>query len=70
MAKSISLSGTGGAGTDAMTPDPSINEGTMDTGTQGTQDNLGTGGSSMGTDKNKDMGTSTGDKSTNPDTQY
>jgi len=67
MAKSISLSGTGGAGTDVMTPDPSINEGTLDTPPV---DDPGTGGSGMGTDKSKDMGTGTGDKSTSPDTQY
>ncbi|MCP3163889.1 hypothetical protein [Myxococcus qinghaiensis] len=69
MAKSISLSGTGGAGTDVMTPDPSINEGTMDTpATPAPMDDPGTGGSGMGTDKSKDLGT--GDKSTSPDTQY
>ncbi|MFY2557577.1 hypothetical protein ACN469_08120 [Corallococcus terminator] len=67
MAKSISLSGTGGAGTDVMKPDPSINDSTLDTPPAPVED-PGTGGSGMGTDKSKDMGTGTGDKSTTPDT--
>lgn len=56
MAKSISLSGTGGTGKDVMSPDSSINE--------------GTGGSGMEHDKNSgDMGGSdSGNKSTQPDT--
>ncbi|MCK8496163.1 hypothetical protein [Myxococcus fulvus] len=74
MAKSISLSGTGGAGTDVMTPDSSINQGTqpqddgtLDTG--GTLDEPGTGGSGMDSSKNRDLGGDTsGDKSTSPDT--
>ncbi|QSQ16778.1 hypothetical protein [Myxococcus landrumensis] len=55
MAKSISLSGTGGTGKDVMSPDSSINE--------------GTGGSGMDADKDRDMGGSdSGNKSTQPDT--
>lgn len=54
MATSISPSqGTGGSGSDAMSPDPSINE--------------GTGGSGM-EDPNKDVGGSGSDTSLNPDT--
>jgi len=70
MAKSISLSGTGGAGTDVMSPDSSINQGSGTTGT-GTQDDMGgTGGS--GSDKTKDssMNGTGSDKSTNPDNTY
>ncbi|WP_342380839.1 hypothetical protein NVS55_14340 [Myxococcus stipitatus] len=55
MAKSISLSGTGGTGKDVMSPDSSIND--------------GTGGSGMDADKDRDMGDSdSGNKSTQPDT--
>ncbi|MCP3060528.1 hypothetical protein LXT21_17235 [Myxococcus sp. K38C18041901] len=73
MAKSISLSGTGGAGTDVMQPDSSINQGTgtQDNGSldTGTTHEPGTGGSGMDSTKNQDLGGDTSkDKGTSPDT--
>ncbi|MCP3097606.1 hypothetical protein LZ198_01810 [Myxococcus sp. K15C18031901] len=67
MAKSISLSGTGGAGTDVMSPDSSINQGT---GTTGSPDDQGTGGSGMDKSKDSSTNSSGSDKSTNPDNTY
>ncbi|MCE9666623.1 S1 domain-containing protein [Myxococcus stipitatus] len=70
MAKSISLSGTGGAGTDVMSPDSSINQGSGTTGT-GTQDDMGgTGGSGSTKTKDSSMNGTGSDKSTNPDNTY
>ncbi|MFP2961940.1 RNA-binding protein [Myxococcus sp. 1LA] len=64
VAKSISLSGTGGAGDSTLTPDSSINQ-DSDTGGSGLEPHNGTGGSGDDSTLNPDTGSST---SPSPDT--